>query len=121
MKGERVNRNPRLAFNADDADCCTCVGICPHRPDGICRCLPMTERGGQERMKAEREYLDSVIAQSKQRLARTLDLEDALRHYVEHAESTVTGAFEPGQMRENYLASIVGRDLLEESQSGDSR
>jgi hypothetical protein len=36
--------------------------------------------GGQERMKGdERKYLDSVIAQSKQRLARIMDLEDALR------------------------------------------
>lgn len=35
-------RNPRLAFNADEADCCTCKGECDRRGDGICRCLPLT-------------------------------------------------------------------------------
>lgn len=41
-----VVRNPRLAFNAAEEDCCSCVTtpkpwVCDLRGDGICRCFPL--------------------------------------------------------------------------------
>lgn len=35
-----IVRDPRRAFNASEAECCTCVDVCRQRTNGICRCLP---------------------------------------------------------------------------------
>jgi hypothetical protein len=57
----------------------------------------------------DREYLDSVIAQSKQRLARILDLEDALREIATRPKVELNP---DGVDQAAYTMALIAKDAL---------